>query len=176
MYVKLGPYKNWIGPYQISYLLHYIGVSEDRCDKIGEYLCTTWLNKFLNWIDEHRKRNIKIKIHNYDIWNLDYTLALIILPSLKLLKEQKQGIPSLSSENELLLPLELRSKPEDYDENNNKKYEACEKQWNWIIDEMIFSFDNIVNEDGSREEEKKNEERVANGLKLFGIMYRSLWD
>ena len=176
MRIFIGPYKNWYGPYQISYFLRYVGVSEDRCDKIGEYLYTTWLNKFLNWIDEKRSRKIKIEIHNYDIWNLDYTLSLIILPALKLFREQKQGIPHLSAEKELLIPSELRSKSEDYDEKNNLKYEVSEKQWNSILDEMIFSFEHIVNEDGSWEEEKKNEERVSNGLKLFGIFYRNLWD
>ncbi len=176
MFVRIGPYKKYWGIYQIVDLLQYVGINEDRCDKIGDFLSKTWLKDVCEWIYEHKQRKIKIKIHPYDIWNLDHTLSLIILPSLKLLKEQKQGVPHLSSEKEFLLPLELRSKPEDYDERNNKKYEISEKQWNWIIEEMIFSFENIVNEDGFCEEEKENEERVANGLKLFGIMYRSLWD
>ena len=174
MKAYIGKYRSWIGPYQLSDLLQYIGISEDRCDLIGDYLSDTWINTFLNWIDRHKHRTIKIKIHNYDIWNLDHTLSLIILPALKLLKE-KRGVPGLSKDEELYLPEELRSKPEDYDKNGQLPFEIMEKQWNWIVDEMIFSFQMISN-DETKWNMLEIDKRISNGLKLFGVFFRALWD
>jgi hypothetical protein len=176
MKVFIGPYKKWIGPYQIADLLQYIGVDEKSCDNFGDYLSTTWLNKFLEWIYEYRNRNIKIKIHSYDIWNLDHTLSLIILPALKLLKEKAHAVPLLTKSKEQYLPLELRSKPENYDEYGGCSLELLEKQSNWILDEMIFAFETIANNDPLWD--LKNDgtvERVNNGLKLFGIVFTTLW-
>ena len=39
-------------------------------------------------------RKVDIKIESFDTWNLDSTLALIILPALIQLKETKHGIPN----------------------------------------------------------------------------------
>ena len=55
MKVYIGPYKNWIGPYQIADLLQYIGFSEDTCHKIGERLSKTFLNTICLWIDSKKK-------------------------------------------------------------------------------------------------------------------------
>ena len=35
MKVTIGPYRNWIGPYQIANSLKKIGVSDDTCYKLG---------------------------------------------------------------------------------------------------------------------------------------------
>ena len=40
-----------------------------------------------------------IVIDDYDVWNLDSTLALIIVPALKLLKKKKQGAPVVQNED-----------------------------------------------------------------------------
>ena len=203
MKVYTGPYTNWIGPYQIANLLQKVGVSEDRCDKIGDYLAKTWLNKFCNWLEKKRKRKEKIKIHYYDVWSMDYTLSLIVLPMLKQLKEVQHGAPHTDDED---VPegLGLRSseapiKENDYDTDDNHF-----KRWDWIMDELIWTFEQLC-EDNKGESQffdhskctkdsedildwskskvqidqeglKKHEERVQNGCRLFGKYYQCLWD
>lgn len=66
MKIYIGPYKNWWGPYQIADLLQKVGVSEDRCEKIGEWLANTRLMDFCQWVDSKRKRNIKVRIDEED--------------------------------------------------------------------------------------------------------------
>ena len=56
MFFYLGKYVDWVGSYQIANSLQKIGVSEDRCEKIGDFLAETWLHKFLEWIHDKRKR------------------------------------------------------------------------------------------------------------------------
>ena len=82
MYVKIGKYKNWTGPYQLANLLQKVGVSEDRCHELGTKLSNTFVNDICQWIDSKRKRKIEIKIHNYDTWNMNHSLSMIILPKL----------------------------------------------------------------------------------------------
>jgi len=84
------------------------------------------------------KRKIKIKLDRWDTWNLDSTLAMIILPALKQLKNQKHGAPNTDDED---VPKKLRStsapkKKNDWDTDKN-----WFKRWDWILDEMIWAFE-----------------------------------
>lgn len=179
MKVYIGPYKEWFGPYQLANLLQYVGFSENTCDIIGEKLSETWVNSFLEWIDSWRKRKVKIKIHNYDIWNLDRTLGLIILPALLKLKEDKSGVPNVSNED---VP--------DYLKTNEEDYDFYAKKWNYVLDEIIFAFQSQnenwiskytngnIEDDTFQvdvEEKRKYQERISNGFRLFGKYYESLW-
>ena len=175
MHVNIGPYLKYWGPYQIADLLQKVGVSEKRCDKIGEWLAETRLNDFCQWVHEKRNRKIKVHIDDYDVWGMDFTLALIILPMLKKLKEQKHGTPATEISDG---PVSFSVQKEG---ESNEDYIWNEDRWNWILDEMIWTFDYIVNErewegDWKSEENKQNEERHRNGLRLFGRYYRALWD
>ena len=104
--------------------------------------------------DERQTVGTQIVIHNYDTWNMDHTLALIILPMLKQLKETKHGYPS----------------------------HLNEKEWDSILDEMIYAFDCKANQDEPYiriQDIKKAEieqERISNGFHLFGKYYENLWD
>ena len=42
MKVYIGPYRDWIGPYQIADKIPFL--SEDTRDKIGDWLSSTWIN------------------------------------------------------------------------------------------------------------------------------------
>ena len=46
MYVKIGPYVNWIGAYQISDKIPFL--SEDTKEIIGGWLSETWLKISVN--------------------------------------------------------------------------------------------------------------------------------
>jgi hypothetical protein len=52
-------------------------------------------------------------------------------------------------------------------------------RWNWVMDEMIWSFKQILKEDDEAfclDTWKEKAERTDNGLRLFGKYYRGLWD
>ena len=200
MKVKIGPYKTWWGPYQIAQLIPF--VSEDTHDKVGEFLANTWLNEICEWINKiGRNREIKVRIDKYDTWNMDRTLAHIIIPMLKQLKETKHGSAVVDDED---LPTHMRHGIED---DNWVHY-----RWEWVLKEMIWAFENLIDdswedqfihgepkyEDTEEENEnydmcfsykqvnpdywvdrdaiKEYNDRINNGFRLFGKYYRSLWD
>lgn len=149
----------------------------------------------LNRWSNSRPRKIVVEYDNYDTWGLDHTLALIILPGLKQLRNTNHGFGEVA--------------PGDAPESLVE-----EPRWLWVMDEMIWTFEQIiepqdfysgesdimwvpVDEKGNRdpqgdwhemvkgpnhtftvdiEAEKAYNDRIANGLRLFGKYYRGLWD
>lgn len=145
MKVYIGPYKDWIGPYQIAEkILFWLDKNkDDRVHEFGTWLAggeseKSLLSKFCNWFHSKKERAVSIRIDNYDTWNMDSTLALIILPMLKQLRETKHGSPSVDDKD---VPKELRStaapaKKHEYDTDENHF-----KRWDWVLDEMIWAFE-----------------------------------
>jgi len=158
MKVFIGPYKNYVGPYQIAEALcFWVPNQKDefgfpqKPDWVHDF--GTWLSggeekdsllmKLCTWIESKRKRTIKVRIDNYDVWSADHTLAYIILPMLKKMKENKQGAPFVDDED---VPEGLRStdappKENEYDTDANHF-----KRWDWVLDEMIQAFECHVDE------------------------------
>lgn len=155
MKIYIGPYKNFIGPYQIAEKLCFWAKKEkdeygimmhpDWVHNFGEWLAgkddhDTWLTKVCLWIEKKRTRNIKVKIHKYDTWSMDNTLAYIILPMLKQLKATTHGAPFVDDEDVPegigLRSTEAEPKEDEYDVDSNHF-----KRWNWALDEMIFAFE-----------------------------------
>ena len=114
----------------------------------------TLLYRFLLWIDKLKDKFPReiIKIDRWDSWNIDSTLSPVILPLLKQLKETKHGSAQVDLED---VPEELRAEGHSdfsdqktfdfYRENNdNIDYEMVHKRWDWVLDEMIFAFDHLV--------------------------------
>ena len=65
-------------------------------DYIGPYPNHRFYHKWLyKWFGYSPNQKTRIKIHNYDTWSMDETLAPIILPMLKQLKETKHGAPAV---------------------------------------------------------------------------------
>ena len=141
MKVYIGPYKKWWGPYQIAELIPFI--SEDTKWKIGEWLANTWVNDVCEWIHSKQERKIKVRIDRYDTWSMDHSLALIILPMLKQIKETKQGSPYVDNED---VPAHMRhtlSKgPDDYETEDR----WIHYKWDWVLNEMIWAFETHLNE------------------------------
>lgn len=150
MFVKIGPYPDWIGPYQIAdkiffwidrwpeesllerwdYRLH---------DKFGRWLADTWVNDLCHWIHGKKKRKVDIRIDRYDTWSMDHTLSLIVIPMLKQLKDEKHGHP---------IP-DVEDAPHigkgDVDPGDGTDSLASQR-WDWIMGEMIWAHEQIVNE------------------------------
>lgn len=164
-------------------------------------------------------RKINIQIENFDTWNLDHTLALIILPCLIQLKATKHGIPAdfadVGGEN-----FNSQDSFDFYKDSNQEAFEENCKKWDEVLDKMIWSFQQIALEDydnkyhhGKAEYDfvksdkqfpnpisgkiedtfqmvdknpsqhwydhvghQLHEERIQEGLDLFGKYYRNLWD
>ena len=201
MKVYIGPYKNWIGPYQLAQKIPFI--SEDTSEKIGDWLSNTWVRNVCEWFYSKNERNIKIRIDEYDTWNMDSTLSPIILPMLKQLKETKRGSGYVDEED---LPVHMRhGDPDGYDNWVHHK-------WDWVLNEMIWAFEQLNDPDwedkfihGEPSYEENEEEhpdygevyslkqtnpdywvdyegiteynkRIQNGTRLFGKYYQNLWD
>ena len=176
MKVRIGPYINWIGPYQIAGKIPFI--SSSTAHKIGEYLNKTFLSTVCEWIHEHRpQRKVHIRIDDYDTWNMDHTLSLIIVPMLKQLKESKPGCPYVDLED---VPENLRYTTGTDMDYYSGSFFWMERRWEWVINEMIFAHQYIIDSSDypkmGIEDEEKLRKRVSNGLMLFGKYYQSLWD
>lgn len=153
MKVNIGKYNKYFGPYQIAEAIlfwipkytktyDYNPAYEKYVEGFGDILAKTPLNNLCQWIDSKKKRKVEIKIHDYDSWNADHTMALIILPVLQELKKQKHGAGMIDDED---VPWYLRStmytKENEFDSDGNTfpRYE-------WVLDEMIWTFQQIVDQ------------------------------
>lgn len=180
MKVYIGPFRNYIGPYQIATKILFWKDKEDRM-VINFARWLEPLTKLCNWIYNKRERSIKIKIDHYDSWNVDHTLAYIITPLLKQLKETTHGSPFTDDED---VPEELRSTTAPPTENEYDTDDNFHKRWEWILGEMIFAFESKITDweeqfDFTPEDMKKRkayEDRISNGFRLFGKYYNGLWD
>ena len=129
----------------------------------------------------YRKRKIEVEIEEFDTWNADYTLSLIILPLLKNYKKKSIGCFMVDKED---VPEKIH---DSYDEHGFSK-----KAWEWTINQMIFAFDYIIDDqklenklnpfdwekdwDKWLEREKKIDDKVKRGTTLFGKYFRGIWD
>ena len=89
------------------------------------------------------KRKINIEIDNYDTWNLDHTLALIIYPALLQLKATKQGVPSefgdVGGESH-----GMQDSFDFYEESYDDAWKAGLERWDETLDKMIWSFEQLL--------------------------------
>jgi hypothetical protein len=149
MKVYIGKYGNWVGPYQIANLLRYVGLTEDNCHAVGEYLADTWLNTICQWIEDKKSRTIKVRIDKYDTWSMDNTLAHIIVPMLKQLKATTHGAPNTDDKD---VPEKLRTTVASRKKSKiNGDVDANHfKRWDWILDEMIWAFEQMIDDDAEK--------------------------
>ena len=143
-----------------------------------------------------------VKIDRYDTWSMDHTLADIILPMLRQLQATKHGAPHTDDSD---VPEYLRSymaQPQEHEWNIDDLHFM---RWDWILAEMIWAFEQKVNDDADsrffdhsecgdekfpwnrdgqyvskikydKEGHQKWQERKANGFRLFGRYFEALWD
>ena len=96
-----------------------------------------------------KERKVDIEIEHFDTYSLDHTLALIILPALIQYKNENNGIPTEFSDvgGE---PSALQESFDFYTETHDEAFEEAVRKWDEVIDKMIWSFQQIV-EDNYRE-------------------------
>jgi len=149
MRVYIGPYVNrWICRVHDRHMDLKYGYGDWEDNKDWKDRAWERFDNALQWLYNHtvnlyldrKERNIQVKIHNYDTWSMDSTLAYIILPMLKQLKDIKHGSPYIDDED---VPEEYRStnappKENEYDIDAYHHY-----RWDWVLYEMIWAFEQV---------------------------------
>lgn len=202
MRVKIGPYVDrWTSTLHDRYMYKHYGYNnwpetqtrfENFLEKTEDTL--QWIyNHTINLYLDRKERRVNIRIDNYDTWSMDDTLALIVLPMLKQLKETKHGAPYTDPDD---CPKDLRPKEQDEYGIDDTHF----KRWDYVLDEMIWAFEQKCRDDWESdyykmeegagdgfpggyklvwedlEGRKAHQERISNGFRLFGKYYENLWD
>ena len=146
---------HWLSPYTICEKICFwreIDYDEPWVKAVNKGLepaCNVW-RKFLDVV--HPKIDY-VKIDKWDTWSMDSTLSPIILPMLKQLKASKHGSPYVDDAD---VPAKLRSKPLPVPTSNLSKSPDVHKisedpklhrRWDWVLDEMIWTFEQLCDED-----------------------------
>ena len=155
MKIYLSKYRNhWLSPYTILEKIFFwreIDYDEPKIDRLANILdpfCQA-LFKFLEFV--HPRINY-VKIDKWDTWSMDSTLAQIILPMLKQLRDTSHGSALVDLED---VPVELRgTNTEEYDSQScfdfyhkdDSVKDMLHKRWEWTLNEMIFAFEHIVDD------------------------------
>jgi hypothetical protein len=149
MKIYMSRYRNhWFSPYPIVAKIFRTDDWDDpRVEKWAEHRYLQGISKGIQkFLDFVHPRITYVKIDKWDTWSMDTTLAFIILPMLKQLKETKHGAPLV---DDIDVPEELKStsappKENDWDTDANHF-----KRWDWVLDEMIWAFGQILDPDTS---------------------------
>lgn len=199
MKVYIGPYiDRWISNVEERWMAWrykkvYWEIEEDDHDrfdkfivKLDDFLQAVY-NRTINKYLDKKNRKIKVKVHKYDSWNADTTLAYVILPVLKQLKETKHGSPRVSPDD---VPPKLRPTLEEivaYNTNGTTD-DKFHERWEFVLNEMIWAFEQLIDEDAEEQfydrktkqfkqpEWKEYNDRIDYGCRMFGKYYRNLWD
>jgi len=214
MKVWISKYRNhWISPYVILKAVCFWEKDEDRIYNLKD----TNNNPYVRWVkllnpvcqgiqkflDTVHPRWTYVKIDRWDTWSMDHTLADIILPMLKQLAATKHGAPFVDDED---VPegLNLRSTEGEPKENEWDTDSNHFRRWDWVLDEMIWAFEQKVDDNADSKffdhsecdpetrlddllnnvsktkydqaGHQKWQDRKANGFRLFGKYYEALWD
>ena len=177
MKVKIGPYENWYGPYQLAKTLMFWVPEEkdeygfphtaDRVHKFGEWLAhgsiepEPEVGEIHTWGDDrpttwlykflnwiHSKKQRKIEVH-IDRWDTWSMDHTLALIVLPMLKQLKASKHGAPQVDVEDVPKELRPTKKEL-AAYNKDGTTDDKffeRWDWVLDEMIFAFDSKVNDD-----------------------------
>jgi len=141
MKVYIGPYTNWVGPYQIvDFFLKPFIKDEDKLHDIGSWLSETFVGDVCQFIHSKKKQKIKVKIHGYDTWSMDHQLSHIIHPMLIQLKNSQHGGGQVDDAD---VPENIRSTSAKPKEDEWDTDEFFFDRWDWVLNEMIWAFGEI---------------------------------
>jgi hypothetical protein len=143
------PKDNWISPYTIVEKIIFwreISYDEPLVDNIIKYTKLGFFCDILFDIRQFFNRDIRyVKIDPWDTWSMDSTLTRIILPMLKQLKKDKHGAPHVDNED---VPPNLRDKRKVKPKNGDTDKNYF-KRWDYVMDQMIWSFTELSKDDWS---------------------------
>lgn len=153
MRVKIGPYRSDMIPiyslerkYESWRSPETFFLPEENYTKFDKFVFGL-LDKLDNLVrpinrwSQNRKRKVKVHIDNYDVWSANHTLAMIIAPTLKQLRDQQHGYPHVDSEDV----------PEDLHLNENMTQDKIDDlyylRWDYVLSEMIWTFEQYADGD-----------------------------
>lgn len=184
MRVLIRKYPEYYSSYKVIKSLFFWAVKDDTPPKWVMKIAQKYINTKIGVLhdkladklyDWQERRRVNVKIDKWDLWNVDFSLSYIILPILYQLKENKRGSPFI----------DIPDRPKHLIPENILEDEYHFEAWDWALDEMIFAFKSILEEEcgeGLTEQSQltsdewdEMDNRVKNGLILFGKYYRSLW-
>lgn len=144
-----------------------------------------------------KQRKISVQIDPWDTWSADHTLALVITALLQKMQDDKQGSPHVDDAD---VPEHLRSTAVADKENDWDIDENWHLRWDYVLDEMLWSMQQIAADDSESrfydhsavdeskgimqqvnaikidtEGLKAHQERIQKGCELFGKYFQSLW-
>ncbi|RYD61928.1 MAG: hypothetical protein EOP83_15885 [Verrucomicrobiaceae bacterium] len=116
-----------------------------------------------------------VQIDPHDTWGMDSTLATLIVPMLKQLRQTKHGVPSQFVE------IDPDSQGVFDFIDKDVEFEVGVKKWESLIDQMIWSFSKVQESNWGYDnipaaQYKAHQERIQTGLDLFANHFGSLWD
>lgn len=152
---------HWISPYTVlEYVFFWTawskcGRSRNIVEDADFVDHPAWVDRAVDWISPvcravqwvlnfvHPQINL-VRIDRWDTWSMDHTLADIVLPMLRQLQATKHGAPFVDDED---VPEELRSTAADPKENEWDTDSNHFLRWDWVLDEMIWAFEQKVTDD-----------------------------
>ena len=145
----------------------------------------------------NKQRKVSVQIDPWDTWSADHNLALIIVPLLQKMKDDKQGAPKVDDAD---VPEHLRSTAAPPTKNGWDTDDNWHLRWEYVLDEMLWAMQQIASDndeeqfyDHSEVDEtkgimeqvnaikidteglKSHQARVQKGCELFGKYFQSLW-
>lgn len=208
MKIYIGPYVNrWVSRVFDHWMKYRYGVERywgmteaeytrlDRAIERLEDVLQSVYNRTINQLLDRKQRKISIRIDHYDVWSADHTLAMVIAPTLRELKNRKHGSPFVEDED---VPENLRSN-RGVKENEWDTDSLFHDRWKWVLDEMIWAFEQAAGDDYNTDQfhsyvddptarfgirQTRNDAegreahylRIKNGMRLFAKYYMGLWD
>lgn len=118
---------------------------------------------------KYKKERLKYGFDPSECWSLYSTIAKFIYPRLKFFRDNLSGTPIFNYDNGIPI-------------------EEGMKQWEEILDKMLYSFDMIAYKDDtckydeiyyklkSKKEREKIDKKIQEGLGLFAKWFQSLWN
>ncbi len=176
MKIRIGPYTNWFGPYQLAELLCFWAKEEK--DEYGFPKKPDWVHNFGEWLAHgsveppakvgeirswdrerhhtwlyrflswiHSKQKRTIKVH-IDRWDTWGMDHTLAYIILPMLKQLNETKHGAPYVDPKDVPEHLRPKKQTKKERENGHTDNTHfERWDWVLNEMIFAFDSKVNDE-----------------------------
>ena len=200
-FIARKPRDGWISPYTIVEKCwpwhNWDDIELEDYPEVPVKLATI-ISRTISWITNKCKpQQFVVKLDPWDTWSMEYTLAQIIHPMLVQLHKTNHGSPFVDDGD---VPEHLRSTSAPPKEHEWDIDALHHDRWEYVMQELIWTFAQLKNSDHDKQfytfnhepnqtfEQpiqntkvdktglEQHQQRIDNGLRLFGRYYQALWD